>query len=162
MKHIWQSRSGRIGLVIVGTALLVVLVSLVWTPHDPSKVVPADRWLPISRDHWFGTDGAGKDLFSQVLVGARTTLFVVLASVAIAAVIGLVMGIFSALAPRWVGESTVYLIDVLIALPGTGARARARRRARRVVVDRVVGDRVRRRRRAGEGREERDAHGAHP
>jgi peptide/nickel transport system permease protein len=118
MKHIWQSRSGRIGLVIVGTALLIVLVSLVWTPHDPSKVVPADRWLPISRDHWFGTDGAGKDLFSQVLVGARTTLFVVLASVAIAAVIGLVMGIFSALAPRWVGESTVYLIDVLIALPG--------------------------------------------
>ena len=118
MKHIWQSRSGRIGLVIVGTALLIVLVSLVWTPHDPSRVVPAERWLPISRDHWFGTDGAGKDLFSQVLVGARTTLFVVLASVAIAAVIGLVMGIFSALAPRWVGESTVYLIDVLIALPG--------------------------------------------
>ena len=101
------------------SAILVVaaLVSLVWTPHDPTKVVPSERWLPISWTHPFGTDGAGKDLFSQVLVGARTTLFVSLASVAIAAVIGLGLGIVSAISPRLVGESVAHLIDVLIALP---------------------------------------------
>ena len=86
MKHVWRSRSGRIGVIIVATAVAVALISLVWTPHDPRKVVPSDRWLPISAAHWFGTDGAGKDLFSQVLVGARTTLFVVVASVVVGCV----------------------------------------------------------------------------
>ncbi len=52
-----------------------------------------------------------------MLAGARTTLLVSLASVAIAAVIGLGLGIVSAVSPRLVGESVAHLIDVLIALP---------------------------------------------
>ena len=117
MKHVWRSWPGRIGALLVAILVVAALVSLVWTPHDPTKVVPSERWLPISWSHPFGTDGAGKDLFSQVLVGARTTLFVSLASVAIAAVIGLGLGIVSAISPRLVGESVAHLIDVLIALP---------------------------------------------
>ena len=100
MKHVWRSWPGRIGAVLVAILVVAALVSLVWTPHDPTKVVPSERWLPISWTHPFGTDGAGKDLFSQVLVGARTTLLVSLASVAIAAVIGLGLGIVSAISPR--------------------------------------------------------------
>ena len=69
------SWTGRIGAALVGIIVVSVLVSLVWVPYDPTRVVPSDKWLPISADHWFGTDGSGKDLFSQVLVGARTTLF---------------------------------------------------------------------------------------
>ena len=79
--------------------------------------MPGDKWLPISWDHWFGTDGAGKDLFSQVLAGARTTLFVVAGDGGAGRGIGLVLGVFSALAPRVVGESFAHLIDVLIAMP---------------------------------------------
>jgi peptide/nickel transport system permease protein len=117
VKHVWRSWPGRIGALLVAILVVAALVSLVWMPHDPTKVVPSERWLPISWSHPFGTDGAGKDLFSQVLVGARTTLFVSLASVAIAAVIGLGLGIVSAISPRLVGESVAHLIDVLIALP---------------------------------------------
>ena len=73
--------------------------------------------MPISWTHPFGTDGGGKDLLSQVLVGARTTLFVTVASAVLAAVVGLILGISSAILPRIVGESLAYLIDVLIALP---------------------------------------------
>jgi peptide/nickel transport system permease protein len=117
MNHVWRSWLGRIGAVLVAGLLLAALVSLVWTPHDPTKVVPSERWLPISWSHPFGTDGGGKDLFSQVLVGARTTLLVALASAAIAAVIGLGLGVLSAISPRLLGESLAHLIDVLIALP---------------------------------------------
>ena len=52
-----------------------------------------------------------------MLVGARTTLFVALATAVLAAVVGLTLGIASAVLPRMVGESLAYLIDVLIALP---------------------------------------------
>jgi peptide/nickel transport system permease protein len=117
MRAVWRSWPGRIGSVLVGLLVVSALVSLVWTPYDPQEVVPSEKWLPISWAHPFGTDGAGKDLFSQVLAGARTTLFVAVATVVLAGVIGLVLGIVSAIAPRVVGESVAHLIDVLIALP---------------------------------------------
>jgi peptide/nickel transport system permease protein len=117
MRAVWRSWPGRIGTVLVGLLVVSALVSLVWTPYDPQEVVPRDKWLPISWDHWFGTDGAGKDLFSQVLVGARTTLVVSLLTVILAAVIGLVLGVISAITPRYLGESVAHVIDVLIALP---------------------------------------------
>jgi peptide/nickel transport system permease protein len=111
------SWTGRIGAALVGIIVVSVLVSLVWVPYDPTRVVPSDKWLPISADHWFGTDGSGKDLFSQVLVGARTTLFVAVASAVIAGVVGLVLGVLAAMTPRSLGDTLAYLIDVLIAIP---------------------------------------------
>jgi peptide/nickel transport system permease protein len=117
VKHVWRSWPGRIGIVLVSLLVLSALVSYVWTPYDPSKVVPSDKWLPISWSHLFGTDGSGKDLFSQVLVGARTTLVVSISAVLIAAIIGLTLGVVSAITPRLVGESVAHIIDVLIALP---------------------------------------------
>ena len=66
-----ESWSGRIGLALVALLVVSVIVSFVWVPHDPLRVVPSDAGWGSPVDHWFGTDGAGKDLFSQVLVGAR-------------------------------------------------------------------------------------------
>ena len=120
-----------------------------WTPHDPKKVVPADKWLPISWEHPFGTDGAGRDLLSQVLVGARTTLLVALLTVAIAAVIGLTLGVLSAITPRVVGESIAHLIDVLIALPTLILALVFVAALGGLGVDGVAGPRRRLRRRAG-------------
>lgn len=117
MQYVWRSWSGRLGVALVGLLVASALVSLVWTPHDPKRVVPRERWLPISWSHPFGTDGAGKDIFSQVLVGARTTLVVAVLTVVIAAVIGLALGILSAITPRLVGDAIAHVIDVLIALP---------------------------------------------
>ena len=117
MRYVTRSWTGRIGLALVGIMVVSALISLVWTPHDPTKVVPSEKWMPMSWSHPFGTDGGGKDLLSQVLVGARTTLLVTVVSAGLAALIGLVLGIASAILPRLVGESLAYLIDVLIALP---------------------------------------------
>ncbi len=117
LRHVWRSWPGRLGIVLVGVLVVSALVSLVWTPYNPRKVVPRDKWLPISWAHPFGTDGAGKDLFSQVLAGARTTLFVALATALIAGALGLTLGILSAITPRLAGDAIAHLIDILIALP---------------------------------------------
>ena len=117
VRLLWRTWPGRIGVVLVGLMVIAAVVSLVWTPYDPTRVVPSEKWRPVSVDHWFGTDGGGKDLFSQVLVGARTTLFVAVLSAVIAGVIGLTLGALSAVAPRLVGEAIAHLIDICIALP---------------------------------------------
>lgn len=112
-----RSWTGRLGFLLVGVLLLAVAISYVWVPHDPGRSVPSDQWLGISTTHWFGTDGGGKDLFSQVLVGVRVSLLVAFASSLIAGVIGLALGVLSAITPRYVGEPLGYFIDVLIAIP---------------------------------------------
>jgi peptide/nickel transport system permease protein len=117
LRLIWRTWPGRIGSMLVAIMVFAALVSLVWTPHDPTRVVPTEKWLPISTEHWFGTDGAGKDLFSQVLVGARTTLTVALLSAVIAGVVGLFLGVLSSITPRLVGEAVAHVIDIMIALP---------------------------------------------
>ena len=109
------SWSGRVGLVLMALFLATVVVSYIWVPYDPRRV--GERWLGMSVDHWFGTDAAGKDLFSQVLVGSRVSLFVAVASAVIAGIVGIALGVLSAITPRLVGEPIAYFIDVLIALP---------------------------------------------
>jgi peptide/nickel transport system permease protein len=122
MKGIWlrptlRSWNGRLGLALVALLVVAAMVSYVWLPHDPQRVVPGERWLGISTEHWFGTDGAGKDLFAQVLAGARVSLFVAIASAVVAGAVGGLLGVASAVTPRYVGEPIAYLIDVLIAIP---------------------------------------------
>ena len=106
-----------IGAVLVGLVIMMALVSFVWTPYDPTFVDAAARLQKPSAAHWFGTDKFGRDVFSQVLVGARTTLFVGIVAVAVAAVIGVPLGIFSAMMSRWSGELVMRGNDLLLAFP---------------------------------------------
>lgn len=106
-----------VGGALVALVVVMALVSFVWTPHDPTLVAPADRLRPPSPAYLFGTDKFGRDVFSQILVGARTTLFVGVVAVGVAAVIGVPLGIFAAMARRWLGEVLMRGIDLLLAFP---------------------------------------------
>jgi peptide/nickel transport system permease protein len=112
-----RTPTGLAGLLLVGVIVACAVVSLVWTPYDPTRVVASDRWAGPSSRHWFGTDGLGRDLFSQVLVGSRSTLVVSVCAVALAAVVGTSLGVLASVPPRWVAEPVAQLVDVLIALP---------------------------------------------
>ncbi len=104
------------GAVIVGLVIIAALVSFIWTPFDPT-ITTTDRLLSPSGEHFLGTDALGRDVFSQLLVGARTTLYVGIISVGFAAIIGVPLGILSAAGPRWLGELIMRFIDLLLAFP---------------------------------------------
>lgn len=104
---------GLLVVLIIGMALL----SFVWTPHDPTHVDAARKLEAPSSTYWFGTDMLGRDIFSQILVGARTTLFVGIVAVGIAAVIGVPLGVLAALAPRRWGEVLMRVNDIVLAFP---------------------------------------------
>jgi peptide/nickel transport system permease protein len=106
-----------VGGVIIGAIVAMALLSFVWTPHDPTLVDSANRLAKPSAEHWFGTDKFGRDVFSQVLVGSRTTLFVGLVAVGVAALIGVPLGIVGGMARRWQGELVMRANDLLLAFP---------------------------------------------
>ncbi|WP_413797041.1 ABC transporter permease [Streptomyces iranensis] len=104
---------GFIVMVVFGLALL----SFVWTPHDPTLVNPSARLEKPSLEYWFGTDKFGRDVFSQILMGSRTTLFVGFVAVGVAAVVGVPLGIVAGMAPGWLGELLMRGNDLLLAFP---------------------------------------------
>jgi peptide/nickel transport system permease protein len=104
---------GLLVILVIGAALL----SFVWTPYDPTRIDAAARLSTPSAEHWLGTDKFGRDVFSQLLVGARTTLFVGVVAVGIAAIIGTPLGIFAGMGTRWASEAVMRMNDLLLAFP---------------------------------------------
>lgn len=105
-----------IGGVLFGIIALVALVSLFWTPYGLEDTT-GDRLLPPSAEHWAGTDRLGRDLFSQLMVGARLAMAVGFGSVFIAALVGVTVGLIAAIASRWLDDAISSLLDIAIAFP---------------------------------------------
>lgn len=106
-----------VGGALVALVVLCALVSFVWTPHDPTLVDASRRLRAPGGEHLLGTDKFGRDVLSQVLVGARTTLYVGFVAVGVAALVGVPLGILAAMAPRWLGALVMRGNDLLLAFP---------------------------------------------
>ena len=87
--------AGWIGGAIVCAVILMALVSWVWTPYDPLHAYPEVRLQSSSLQHWLGTDRFGRDVLSQIMVGARITLAVGVVAVVVAAAIGVPLGVIA-------------------------------------------------------------------
>ncbi len=107
-----------VGAVLVLLVVAVALLSFVWTPFDPVRAQPAVRLQGPSGTHWFGTDRFGRDVLSQVMVGARLTLWVGVVAVGIAAVVGVPIGIVAGMRRGVPGALLMRGSDVLLAFPG--------------------------------------------
>lgn len=105
-----------VGAVLFGVIAVIGLVSVFWTPYafDDTE---GGRLQPPSAEHWAGTDRLGRDLFTQLMIGARLALAVGFGSVAIAAVVGISLGLLAAIARRWVDDAVSSLLDIAIAFP---------------------------------------------
>lgn len=109
--------SGLYGVVAAAVLLVAAGVSLVYTPYDPGAANPYDQWFGPSFAHLMGTDNVGRDIFSVLLAGTRTTVQVAVGSALIAAVVGVALAALGSLTARWVREGIAVLIDILIAFP---------------------------------------------
>lgn len=103
-----------------GLVLLVVamaLVSYVWTPYPPMRVLGTEAYQTPNADFWLGTDRFRRDVLSQILVGARTTLYVGVVAVGVAALVGVPLGILAAMSGGWLGQTVMRANDILLAFP---------------------------------------------
>lgn len=111
-----HSLSLWIGLILVGIHVVVGLLTLVWTPYDPTALT-GGRLAPPSLEHWAGTDRLGRDFFTQIMIGSRIALFVGIGAVGIGAVIGVTLGLLAAFASRLLDDALAATLDILIAFP---------------------------------------------
>ena len=104
------------GLALMGSMVLVaVLAPLFLTPAAES--LTADSRLGPSTAHWFGTDEFGRDILARSLVATRLTLLMSLGATVISVVGGIVIGSSVWLAPRWIREPALRLIEAAVAYP---------------------------------------------
>jgi peptide/nickel transport system permease protein len=104
--------------VIVAFYLVMALFGGAMAPYPATEFNMLAVLQPPSLDHLFGTDGYGRDVFSRILVGARSILtlaaLATLIGVGFGCALGLVSGYFGGL----IDEALMRMVDVLLALPG--------------------------------------------
>ncbi|BFM26194.1 ABC transporter permease [Microbacterium sp. che218] len=105
-----------LGSILFGAIAVVAIVSVFWTPFAPEDT-GGGRLLPPGGEHWAGTDRLGRDLFSQLMIGARLAMLVGVGSVSIAAVVGISVGLAAAVAGHAVDDAISSLLDIAIAFP---------------------------------------------
>ena len=77
------------GLVIIVLLVLMAIFAPLIATHDPYSTDVRNKLQPPSTEHWLGTDAVGRDTFSRIVYGARTSLIVGIVSVSSSAVIGM-------------------------------------------------------------------------
>lgn len=105
-------------------SLLVVLVVLAWsiapglfTWADAYRGETADKFLPPSLANPFGTDQLGRDVFSRVVYGARSSVTSALVAVGIGVVVGGLIGLAAGFLGKWTDIVLARFVDVLLAIP---------------------------------------------
>ncbi|WP_312181414.1 dipeptide/oligopeptide/nickel ABC transporter permease/ATP-binding protein [Arthrobacter sp.] len=111
----------RIALVfVVAVALMAIFAPLV-SPFDP--LATGTPVQPPSAEHWFGTDRQGRDIFSRIAYGARYSLVIGLAATALALAAAVILGSIAATAPKWISESVMRVLDIIMSFPGIALAA---------------------------------------
>jgi peptide/nickel transport system permease protein len=116
-RRILGSPSALAGAVTIGFIVVVAILSLFWTPYDPTNVAPSDAFQGMSWHHLLGTDDYGRDVASRIMSGAKIILFSGAVSVAIAAAIGVPVGLIAALRGGIIENLLMRACDVLYGFP---------------------------------------------
>ena len=105
-------------VIVVTAALLAPWV----TPHDPYEqffdgLTMEGAPLPPSKRFWLGTDLLGRDVFTRLVYGARTSLIIGIVANAVAVLIGTVLGTIAGYAGGWTGTVIMRFTDLMMAFP---------------------------------------------
>jgi len=123
----WRSlrrrRAAQLGLTLVLTAITLALLAPLIANHDPLAGSLRGRLLepgaigPSGRLHFLGTDALGRDVWSQLLYGARVSLTVGVLSVLLGGSIGIALGLLAASGNRLLDTTLMRLADVQLSFP---------------------------------------------
>ncbi|MEG2975039.1 MAG: ABC transporter permease [Comamonas sp.] len=112
-----QHRSFLLGAVLTALLITAALLSFVWTPGSAYEIDMDAALQASSSLHWLGTDAFGRDIGSQILVGARASIAVGLIAVGIGLALGVALGLIAAARRGWVEEIIMRLADFTFAFP---------------------------------------------
>jgi peptide/nickel transport system permease protein len=130
MRETLRKTSARVGLVILAILVTMAVFAPLIAPYGPNEVLlgtgvkvreaPCVHVLGCDEanpQHLLGIDGNGRDFFSRLVYGARLSLVTGFAAVAIALVVGTILGLFAGFYGKWLDNVVMRFMDVLLAFP---------------------------------------------
>src|SRR6476659_284226 len=121
-KRFSKDRVAVFGVAVIIIAVLAALFAPVIAPYDPSEqffdgLTLEGSPLPPNERFWFGTDTNGRDQFSRLLYGARTSLAIGILANGIAVIIGSFLGVTAGYLRGTAGAAIMRLTDLMMAFP---------------------------------------------
>lgn len=107
-----------VGFIFIGFILLLMGISFFYTPYDSNKMNVVEKFRPPNFNHFLGTDNFGRDIFSRIIDGTKTTFFVVVSTVFFGVFFGVTFGAIAGYVGGWVDEIIMRINDALTAFPG--------------------------------------------
>ncbi|WP_426124825.1 ABC transporter permease [Pararhizobium sp. PWRC1-1] len=122
LKSMIRQPSALFGLAIVALVIFMAVAAPLIAPYNPDEqmfdgLTLEGAPMPPSAQFLLGTDTLGRDLFSRLLYGARTSLIIGLVANGIAVTIGLLIGILSGYMRGFVGNALMRFTDLMMAFP---------------------------------------------
>src|SRR5918999_2360898 len=126
MQSFWirfrKDRLALAGLAVIAVLIAVSVLAPWLTPYDPNEqffdgLTLEGAPLPPGSRFWFGTDTNGRDQFSRLLYGARTSIVIGVLANFIAVTIGTALGVTAGYLRGWVGAGLMRLTDLMMAFP---------------------------------------------
>jgi peptide/nickel transport system permease protein len=125
-----HTKSAKVGLVLLLLLVVLAVFAPLIAPYGPNEVLlgtgvkvrqpPCVHLFGCASDqpqHIMGIDGNGRDEFSRIVFGARISLVAAFAAVAVAVVIGTILGLLAGFYGRWSDNVIMRCMDVLLAFP---------------------------------------------
>lgn len=117
-RRVCQRKGALLGLLYLALLMLMTTLARWILPFDALTQDFGATLQGPSSVHWFGTDELGRDMLARVVYGARTSLITAAGAVAIAALIGVPIGLVAGFFGGWRDTLLMRFVDVLLSLPG--------------------------------------------
>ena len=112
-----RNSAAMLGLALLLPLLFALLSYPLWLSYKPNDIDLLAVNAAPSWQHWFGTDGVGRDVLARALEGGRISLLVAVSSVLLSMAVGFLVGAFSAFGGSWADALTMRSVDLVMTLP---------------------------------------------
>lgn len=114
---IWSNKKARVGLIMLAVFVFVAIFAPLIAPYGASDNSFA-RNLDPSGTHWFGTTGAGEDVLSQVIYGARISVLVGFVAGGLATVVAVLIGLSWGYTRGPIADIANFIVNLFLVMPG--------------------------------------------
>ncbi|WMM89733.1 ABC transporter permease [Heyndrickxia coagulans] len=117
-RELIKDKMAVISMIVLGLILVTVYgISLILNEDEIVKVDLLSIYAPPSAEHWLGTDYGGRDIFGQLIIGAKNSFTIGLAITLITGAIGLAVGLIAGYFGGVIDNIIMRIIDFILVLP---------------------------------------------
>ena len=117
LKRLSRNKLAMVGVVILSVLILGAIFAPWIVPYDYAEQNIEDAYMSPCAAHLFGTDEFGRDIFSRILMGSRLSLIIGFIAVAIAIIVGGLLGAIAGYFQKAVDNIIMRFMDILMSMP---------------------------------------------